>query len=150
MIADALLAWLHFTAILILASALGAEALLLRAQPGAATLRSLARADLLYGIAAGLVIITGLLRFYFGAKGFSFYTGNAVFWTKVSLFAVIGVLSVPPTLKFIRWRRAATADPHYFPAAGELAATRRIVFIELHLLTLVPLAAVLMARGIGH
>ena len=73
MITDALLAYLHFTAILILASALGAEALLLRAQAGADTLRSLARADILYGVSSGVAIATGLLRLFYGAKGMAFY-----------------------------------------------------------------------------
>lgn len=149
MITDALLAYLHFTAILILASALGAEALLLRAQAGAATIRSLARADILYGIASGIAIATGLLRLFYGAKGYAFYTANPVFWTKMALFIVIGLISIPPTLKFIRWRRRLAADAAFLPAAGEVAAVRRLVFIELHLLALVPLAAVFMARGLG-
>jgi putative membrane protein len=149
MILDALLAYLHYTAILILASALGAEALLLRAQAGAATLRSLARADILYGVSSGIVVLTGLLRLFFGAKGATFYTGNPVFWTKVGLFIVVGLLSLPPTLKFIRWRRSLDADPAFAPAPGELSAVRRLVFIELHLLALIPLAAVFMARGLG-
>ena len=149
MIADALLAYLHFTAILILASALGAEALLLRAQAGAATLRSLARADMLYGISSGVVIATGLLRLFYDAKGYAFYTAIPVFWAKLGLFAVVGLLSIPPTLKFIHWRRQLAADASFFPAAPEIAAARRFVFIELHLLALIPLAAVFMARGLG-
>jgi len=149
MITDALLAYLHFTAILILASALGAEALLLRAQAGAATIRSLARADILYGIASGVAIATGLLRLFYGAKGYAFYTANPVFWTKMALFIVVGLISIPPTLKFIRWRRQLAVDAAFLPAAGEVAGVRRLVFIELHLLALVPLAAVFMARGLG-
>lgn len=149
MILDALLAYLHYTAILILASALGAEALLLRAQAGADTLRSLARADVLYGISSGFVVLTGLLRVFYGAKGASFYTGNPVFWTKLGLFIVVGLLSLQPTLKFIRWRRTLVTDPAFAPAARELASVRRVVFIELHLLALIPLAAVFMARGLG-
>ena len=149
MILDALLAYLHYTAILILASALGAEALLLRAQAGADTLRSLARADMLYGISSGIVVLTGLLRVFFGAKGPGFYSGNPVFWMKMGLFIVVGLLSLPPTLKFLRWRRSLASDASFAPPAGELASVRRIVFIELHLLALVPLAAVFMARGLG-
>ncbi len=149
MITDALLAYLHFTAILILASALGAEALLLRAQAGADTLRSLARADILYGVSSGVAIATGLLRLFYGAKGMAFYSGNPVFWTKLGLFAAVGLLSIPPTLKFIRWRRQLATDESFYPPLNEIAATRRIVFIELHLLALIPLAAVFMARGLG-
>jgi putative membrane protein len=146
---DALLAFLHFTAILILASALGAEALLLRAQLGAATIRAIARADLIFGIASGAVLLSGLARLFYGAKGYAFYTGNPVFWVKLALFVAVGLLSIPPTLRFIRWRRALTAQPAFVPDPAELSGTRRLVFIELHLLALIPLAAVFMARGLG-
>lgn len=146
---DALLAFLHFTAILVLASALGAEALLLRAQIAAATLRALARADLIFGIASGAVLLTGLARLFYGAKGYAFYTGNPVFWVKLALFVVVGLLSIPPTIRFIRWRRALATQPGFIPDPAELSATRRMVFIELHLLALIPLAAVFMARGLG-
>lgn len=149
MIVDALLAYLHFTAILILASALGAEALLLRAQAGADTLRSLVRADILYGIASVVVIVTGLLRLFYGAKGHAFYVANPIFWLKMGLFAAVGLLSIAPTLRFIRWRRQLDADASWLPPTHEVAATRRLVFMELHLLALIPLAAVFMARGLG-
>lgn len=149
MMVDALLAYLHFTAILILASALGAEALLLRAQAGADTLRSLARADILYGISSGVVIVTGLLRLFYGAKGHAFYVANPVFWLKMGLFVAVGLLSIPPTLKFIHWRRRLAADAKYLPPINDVASTRRLVFIELHLLALIPLAAVFLARGLG-
>ena len=149
MIADALYAYLHFAAILILAAALFAEVLLLRAEPGAATLRALGRADLVYGISAGLVLATGLARLYMGAKGVAFYSQNPLFWTKLGLFLLLGLLSIPPTLRILRWNRISKADASFVPAAEELRGTRRLVLAELHLLALVPLAAVFMARGAG-
>ena len=149
MIGDAIYSYLHFTAILILASALGAEALLLRARPGQETLRALARADMLYGISAGLVLATGLARVYLGAKGAGFYAASPVFWTKMGLFLVIAVLSIVPTLRVLRWSRASKADAAFWPPPAELARTRRLVMLELHLLALVPLAEVFMARGLG-
>ena len=149
MLADALLSWLHITAILALASALGAEALLLRAQRGPATLVALARADLVYGIAAALVLLTGLARLYAGAHGTAFLTANPVFWAKMALFVVVGLLSILPTVRFIQWRRAQRTDAAFWPADAELLRVRRLVFIQLHLLAFVPLAAALMTRGIG-
>ena len=149
MLADALLSWLHITAILILASALGAEALLMRAQRGPATLAALARADLVYGIAAALVLLTGLARLHAGAHGAAFLTGNPMFWTKMALFVLVGLLSILPTVRFIQWRRAQRTDAAFWPADADLKRVRRLVFIQLHLLAFVPLAAALMARGIG-
>jgi putative membrane protein len=145
----ALYAYLHFAAILTVASALGAEALLLRAQPGPKTLQTLARTDLLYGISAVAVITTGLLRLLFGGKPPDTYLLNPVFWTKMGLVLAIGLLSAVPTVRILRWRKALAADPGFVPESEEIGATRRLVFTELHLLALVPLPAVLMARGIG-
>ena len=149
MLLDALLSWLHITAILILASTLGAEALLMRAQRGPATLVALARADLIYGISAALVLLTGLARLHAGAHGAAFLTANPVFWTKMALFVVIGLLSILPTVRFIQWRRAQRTDAAFWPEDAEFIRVRRLVFIQLHLLAFVPLAAALMARGIG-
>jgi putative membrane protein len=148
-IADAVFAYLHYAAILTLASALGAEALLLRAHPGAATLRALARADALYGITAGAVLATGLLRLFLGAKAVEFYATNPVFWAKMALFALIALMSIPATVRIFGWRRALRSDPGFIPSAAEVQATRRLVFVESHVLALVPLAAVFMARGLG-
>ena len=149
MMSDALYAYLHFTAILLLASGLAAEALLLRATAGRETLRALGRADLLYGGSAALVLVTGLARVFLGAKGAGFYLESPLFWTKVGLFAAIALVSIPPTVRILRWNRMAKADPRYVPSASELAGTRRLVMVELHVLALVPLAAVFMARGAG-
>lgn len=149
MIGDALYAYLHFAAILVLASALGAEALLLRAEPGPQTLRALGRADLLYGLSAAVVLVSGLLRLYLGAKGAGFYAVNPVFWVKMALFATVAAISVPATVRIVRWQRGLKTNPGYVPLKTEIDATRRWVFWELHLLALVPLAAVFMARGLG-
>jgi putative membrane protein len=149
MMSDAFYAYLHFAAILLLASGLAAEALLLRATPGRETLRVLGRADLLYGVSAGLVLVTGLARIFMGVKGAAFYLESPLFWTKVGLFALVAVVSIPPTVRILRWNRMAKADPLYAPSARELVSTRRLVMVELHLLALVPLAAVFMARGAG-
>ncbi len=149
MISDALYAYLHFAAILTLASALGAEALLLRAEPGERTLLALARSDLLYGIAGALVVATGVVRVFLGAKGAAFYASNPVFWAKMALVATLALMSIAPTLRILGWKKRLRADAGFSPPQAEVDRTRKAVFAELHLLALVPLAAVLMARGIG-
>jgi putative membrane protein len=147
---DAILAYLHYAAILAVAGFLVAEAMLLRGDLGARDVAALARTDVWYFSMAGLALATGLLRLFFGAKGAGFYAGNPAFWVKMALFLAVGVLSIKPTLAFIRWRRAARGVPAYTVPAAEAAAARRFVLVQLHLLALIPLAAVLMARGIGH
>jgi putative membrane protein len=150
MLLDATLAFLHFTAILLLAGFLAAEAMLLRGDLGARDIVTLARSDVGYFASAMLVLATGLARVFFGAKGAAFYADNPFFWAKVGLFLAIGLVSIRPTRAFLGWRRAARAAAGFSVPAADIAVARRYVLVELHLLALMPLAAVLMARGIGY
>jgi putative membrane protein len=147
---DAALAYLHFAAILLVAGFLAAEAMLLRGDLGARDLAALVRSDVAYALSAILVLATGLARVFYGAKGAAFYADNPVFWVKVGLFLAIGLASIRPTAAFLRWRRAARTGAGFSVPAAEVRGARRYVLVELHLLALLPLAAVLMARGIGH
>jgi putative membrane protein len=150
MLLDATLAFLHFTAILLVAAFLAAEAMLLRGDLGANDLATLVRSDIGYAIAAVLALATGAARMAFGAKGPGFYTDNPLFWTKLAVFLAIGLVSIRPTLAYLGWRRAARAGAGFAVPAPEIRTARRYVLVELHLLALLPLAAVLMARGVGH
>ena len=150
MLLDATLAFLHFTAILLVAGFLVAEAMLLRGDLGARDITALVRSDIGYSASAVLALATGLARALFGAKGWAFYADNPLFWAKLGLFLAIGLISIRPTLAFLRWRRAARGTAGFSVPAAQTGAARRHVLVELHLLALLPLAAVLMARGIGH
>ena len=66
----------------------------------------------------------------------------------LSLWGVIDLLSILPTRAFLRWRRARRADPAWRVPEVEWRAARRWILVELHLLALIPLAAVVMARGL--
>jgi putative membrane protein len=147
---DAVLAYLHFAAILLVAGFLAAEAMLLRGDLGARDLASLVRSDVGYALSAIVALATGLGRALFGAKGWAFYADNPVFWVKLGLFLAVGLISIRPTLAFLRWRRAAGTGAGSAVPAAEVGGMRRYVLAELHLLALLPLAAVLIARGIGH
>jgi len=150
MLLDATLAFLHFTAILLVAGFLVAEAMLLRGDLGARDISALVRSDIGFAASAVLALATGLARVFFGAKGAAFYADDPLFWAKLGLFLAIGLISIRPTLAFLRWRRAARDAAGFSVPAAETKSARRTVLVELHLLALLPLAAVLMARGIGH
>jgi putative membrane protein len=149
MISDALLAYAHFASVFLLFAFLTVEAMLLRHEVDAKAATIIARTDLWYGASAGLVLITGLLRVFFGAKGSAFYLENPMFWAKVALFALVGILSIKPTLMFLRWSRSLKANAAFIPEDTERRTARRLVMTQLHLAALLPLAAVLMARGVG-
>ncbi|HEY6942519.1 DUF2214 family protein [Dokdonella sp.] len=145
---DALLAYVHFAAIFAMIGCLSAEWTLLRAGAEAVDAERLARADAGYGALAGIVLLSGALRAVYGLKGWAFYAHNPVFHFKLGLFVLVGLLSILPTRAFLRWRRARRADPHWRVPAAEWRNARRWLVVELHLLALIPLAAVIMSRGL--
>ncbi|MCO5398357.1 DUF2214 family protein [Ralstonia soli] len=146
---DALLAYLHYISIFTMIVFLTAEAVVLRPGMTPEIRHRLARYDAVFGFAALAVLVTGLLRMSYGAKGYAFYVHNPVFHIKVGLFILVGLLSIPPTLTILRWKKQGKTLPDFVPTPAEIAKTRRWVMIESHLIVFIPLAAVLMARGIG-
>jgi putative membrane protein len=149
MIAEALGAYAHFLSIFALLSLLAAEAALYRRRMMPATVALLRRLDLGYGIAAGAVIVTGLLRVFFLAKGAAFYNANPVFWVKMALFALVGLMSVPPTIHYIRTAKASSGSGEIVIPERSFRHIRGHLWGQLALLALIPLMATLMARGIG-
>jgi putative membrane protein len=146
---EPLIAYLHYLSIILLAGFLVGELVMCRAGMTTEQARRLAGIDAVFFASALAALATGLLRLFFYAKGVSFYTGNWTFWVKMALYVIIAVISITPTRTFLRWKRAA-AERGTAPAGDEIAAARRLIHIELGLLALMPLMAVLMARGIGR
>jgi len=146
---DAFLAYFHFIAILLLFGFLTVQIMLLRGELDTARILLLARCDAWYGASAAAMILSGLLRIFAGAKGASFYAGNPVFWIKMALVAAVALLSLRTTFALLAWARAARNDSAWRPDEGTRKQLRRAKMIEVHLAAFVPLAAVLMARGIG-
>lgn len=147
---DALLAYLHFAAIFVLFGYLIVETVTIKGTLDAAAIRRLARADLIYFGAAMAVLATGFLRLVFGAKGPDYYMSWWPIYAKIGTFVVIAVISVIPTLAFIRWRRMVDHDPAWQVPPGEQRKMRRLIAVELHLAALIPVFAVIMARGLGR
>jgi putative membrane protein len=147
---DASLAYLHYAAIFVLFAFLTVQAMVLRAPLDERLVRILGRADIWVGSAAGLAIATGLLRAFFGAKGAGFYFHSWPIYVKLALFLAVGLMSIKPTMAFVRWRKAFEQDPAWTVPAAEHAAMRKLVMAEVHLAALIPIFAVIMARGLGH
>lgn len=141
---DLTLAILHHGLIIGLATMLAMELAHLRADRIDAA--RLARLDAGYGISAVLVLAVGAARVVFAAKGWDFYSGNPFFWAKMGAFAMIPLLSIRPTARYIGWRRAARGDADFQPPAAQVAGTRRLVAIEIMLLLPLVAFAAAMAR----
>ena len=112
--------------------------------------RKLRALDAVYGASAGLLLIVGLLRVFYFEKGAAFYFGNAFFIAKLTLFIIVGLLSIYPTLQFAAWRKALKVGQLPPVDESRLHAIRRIIHWELAGIALILLCAALMARGIGQ
>jgi putative membrane protein len=142
---DLSLAIAHHLLVFTLFGVLFAEFIVVRRGMSHTAVTRIAAVDLSYGVLAGLIVAAGFSRAMFAAKGWFYYSHNGFFWAKIATFVVIGLLSIPPTLAFIRWRREAEA-----PSDAQVAAVRRFLWAEVLLFALLPAFAAAMARGLGE
>ncbi len=146
---EAWLAFFHLSAVLGWIVFASAQSALCRPEwLNAAVLARLRRVDTLLWIATAAVLVTGLLRMYLGAKGVAWYGGNWLLHLKLTLFVVTVVMMPGVTRRLSRWTARHAADGS-LPPAGEVNGVRRLVMIETHVVAVIPLAAVFLARGFG-
>ena len=143
--AEIFLRYIHFISIFAIVGTLVSEHLLLRKTMTRAEIGRLSRIDAVYGLAALSLLAAGFTLWFGGVgKPTAFYSGNWIFHTKISLFLLVGILSVYPTIFFIRNRKGR---------ADEVIAVPKSIFwllrFELLLLLIIPFLAGLMAKGIG-
>ena len=141
---DLVLAILHHLFVFALFGILFAEFVSVRSGMDIAAVTRVWMIDNWYGVLAALIVVVGLSRAIFAAKGWEYYAHNTFFWAKIAAFVVIALLSIPPTVAFIRWRRRNTA-----PADQEVARVRRYLWTQVALFPLLPAFAAAMARGYG-
>ncbi len=146
---EALLAWFHFVCIFALVGTLASEVVLYRRRMDVARLTTLRRVDTWYGITAALVVVSGILRVSFGVKGAAFYLHNPIFWTKMGFFVAIALLSIPPTIHFIRLASRADADGTVTVDQGGYRRMWTLLGVEIALLICIPFLAALLAAGLS-
>jgi putative membrane protein len=135
----------HHILVFALAGILAAELAMVRKGLDLATVARVARLDLAYGIVAGLILAVGVLRVLLASKGWPYYSHNLFFHAKMGAFVLVGLLSVPPTMAYIRWNRAGVA-----PTDAQVSEVRRYLWAEVVLFALLPAFAAAMARGYGQ
>ena len=99
--------------------------------------------DGIYGFSAVVTLVAGLLLVFWVGKPSQYYAGNMIFHLKAGIFILIAVMSIYPTVFFMRLRNSHGAD---------VEVPRIIVRIkraELLVLSVLPLLAIMMARGYG-
>lgn len=142
-----LFAFFHHVAAFTLVGALAVEFALIRGELTLSTARRLQVTDIVLGIAAGLMLVVGLARVFGFEKGAAYYFSSHAFLTKLSLFVIIGLLSIIPTIEFLSWGKAVRAGEVPVVAARKLKSVRMIIHIELAAVVIILLCAAIMARG---
>ncbi len=140
---DILIRYLHLFAVLVLAGTLIIENIAIAKTVGKEDIRQLLKVDAVYGLSAIIVLLCGLALWLWVGKPSAFYNSNPIFHAKLSLFVLVGLLSIYPTVFFMKQRKT-DSDTIAVPAG-----VVRVLRIELALLAVIPLLAFLMARGIG-
>ena len=141
----ALIKYLHLLMILIVFACLSIEYYVVKPRMGYKELKRLAIVDAIYGISALLAVTFGLVLWLGVGKPAAFYTGNYLFYLKIGLFAVVGILSIHPTVFLLRTRKKANVDD----IIDIPVTVKRSILAELIIMTFIPLLAVLMAMGLG-
>lgn len=141
---DVLVRYFHFLSIILLCGSLMLENALLRKEMPRSEIGRLALVDMLFGMSAVTVLMAGFLLWFRYGKGAGFYAHNPVFYAKLALFLIVGLLSIVPTVYFAKQRKGDPQERVSIPA--RIGA---IVKVELAIVLFIPLLAVLMAKGIG-
>jgi putative membrane protein len=149
MATSALFAFLHFLAVFGVFATLFLQWQTMSPAPTRAEALRIQRCDRWYGMFAMMLVVVGLLRVYWFEKGSAFYFGNPFFNLKLTLFVLVGLISIYPTVRFIKWRAQMRQGAAPVVSAAE---HRRILWVlraELVLLLGAAICASLMARGVG-
>jgi putative membrane protein len=142
-----LFAFLHHLCAFTLVAAVAIEFTLVRQELTLASARRLQVTDIVLGMAAGALLVIGLLRVFFFEKGTAYYWHSHAFLAKFALFVIVGLLSIVPTMEFLSWRDAIAAGQVPVMDAATGKRVSMIIHIELAAIVLILVCATIMARG---
>lgn len=144
MIIDILVRYLHFVSLILLLAAVLGQHLLLRKQMTRGEIARVQRLDILYAVTVIIVLLTGFAQWLWIGKPAEFYSSNPVFHMKITLFLLVGIISIYPSV-FLGKQKKGDPEESIAVPGGLIWCVR----IELLLLFAMPLLATLIARGIG-
>tara|TARA_B100000579_G_C22745668_1_gene811379 strand:+ start:541 stop:1023 length:483 start_codon:yes stop_codon:yes gene_type:complete len=146
---SASVAYIHYLSFMLCFGALIYERISLKPEPSREEAISMVLADIVYGIAGIALLISGIYRVIKFGQGADFYTDNPIFWTKIVVFAVVGSLSLYPTITYVLWAIPLSKGKLPNVTNNLVSRLRVIINIELIGFASIPFLATLMARGIG-
>jgi putative membrane protein len=144
-----LMATLHHLAAFTLVAALAVEVALFKLPLSVRDARRLQRTDLIFGVAAALLLAVGLMRVFFFEKGPRYYWHDLYFLIKFGAFVIAALISIYPTVTFLAWAPAMKAGNAPQVSADQLRRVRMCLMLELTAIVIILPCAALMARGYG-
>jgi len=144
---EILVRYLHFISIFTMVSSIVVELVLVKPKLTRNEIKRLSVVDGVYGLSAVLVVAMGLTLWFGVGKPANFYTNNWIFHSKVGLAILMGILSIYPTVFFMKQRtkKGANGDELVDVPKG----IKRTICLELLLVLIIPLMASMMAKGVG-
>ncbi|NJN25799.1 MAG: DUF2214 family protein [Cyclobacteriaceae bacterium] len=136
----------HFAAVFMIVAAILAQQFLVCKTMTRHEVKRVAKIDAMYGLGALLVLFAGFTLWFFVGKPAGFYSNNWIFHTKLTLYILLGLLSIYPTLFFLKNRKGNDMETKIIIPSGIIILLR----IELGIVIIIPLLATLMSLGIGH
>ncbi|ACF13151.1 conserved hypothetical protein [Chloroherpeton thalassium ATCC 35110] len=147
MLLSSLIAAMHHLAAFAIAAALAVEFATFSRAITAERAKAIQLADMTYGIASIFIIVVGILRVVSFTKGVDFYIGNVFFWVKMLAFSAMGGLSIYPTIQFFSWSKRLKEGQLPEITVTQEKLIKRLILFELACLSIVVVAAPLMATG---
>ena len=146
---NALFAAAHFIAVFGIVATIFFEWMTISPMPSYIEARRLQLCDRWYGLSAVVILVVGLARVFHFEKGKEFYFANPFFHAKLGLFVLIGLLSIYPTVRFIKWGAQTKQGLPPVVTQHEYKTIKALLSVQLVLLIGMAFCASFMARGIG-
>lgn len=144
--ASSITAYFHYLGFMLAFGALTVELFNLKSEMTLDEAKRVSFADVVYGLAAITILITGILRVIYFGKGTDYYLSNPFFYAKIGVFIFVSLLSLYPTFTFIFWFKDLRIGKT--PQLEITKANLISWFIKGELLcfAIIPLLAAVMAR----
>lgn len=145
----ALMATLHHLAAFTLVATLAVEVALFKPPLSVIQARRLQRTDLIFGLAAALLLVVGLMRVFWFEKGPTYYWHDLYFLIKFGAFVIAALISIYPTVTFLAWVPTVKAGTAPQVSVEQTRRVRLCLMLELTAIVIILPCAALMARGFG-
>ncbi len=150
MLTDALLLYVHLSAMIGLVVFLTAKTSLTRVGGiDAMVLARLRRLDAWVWFSFAAVLASGVALVVWGVKGPQWLLHNPLLWAKIVLLALMAAMSLPSARRLRQWSQRAVHGAAWAPDAAEIARERRWLMAQSHIMVIIPLLATLLSHGFG-